>query len=85
MNRSKSIAAAAAVLLAFVLSSCISLDADISLDGDAMATGTLKIEMSKQIALLGGITSKESFEEQMVSNGIDVGDAQTVRHNGGGS
>lgn len=79
LKRSKSIAAGVVVLLAFVLSSCISLDADISLNGDALATGTMKIEMSKQIALLGGITSKEAFEEQIASsNGVALPEGQSV-------
>lgn len=79
MKRSKSMVAGAAILLSFMLSSCISLDADISLDGDAKATGTLKIEMAKQIALLAGITSKEAFEEQIAGNsGVALPEGQSV-------
>lgn len=79
MKRSKSMVAGTAILLSFMLSSCISLDADISLDDDAMATGTLKIEMAKQIALLAGITSKEAFEEQISgSGGVALPDGQSV-------
>ena len=84
MKRSKSMVAGAAILLSFMLSSCISLDADFSLNGDAKATGTLKIEMAKQIALLAGITSKEAFEEQIASSGgvaLPEGQSVTVSEN----
>jgi|GEM_PF-2511591 len=58
-------------LLSLVLSSCINLDTDITLDGDAMATGTMKIEMSKELAMLVGITSKEALEKQLADSGDD--------------
>ncbi len=79
MIRSKSLMAGVVVFLSFLLTSCISLDADITLNGDAMATGTMDIEMSKQIAVLVGITSKEAFEEQIAdSSGVALPDGQSV-------
>jgi len=69
MLRSKSFTVGAFVFLSFLLSSCISLDADITLNGDAMATGTMKIEMAKQLAVLAGVTSKEGLESLLLENG----------------
>ena len=72
------------VFLSFVLSSCISLDADITLNGDAMATGTLKVEMAKQLAVLAGITSKEAFESLLSENSkiaLPQGQSITVSEN----
>jgi hypothetical protein len=47
------------------------MDADITLDADAKATGTMKIEMSKELATLVGITSKEALDKELADSGDD--------------
>jgi len=84
MMRSKLLLAGGCVALLFLLSSCITMDADITLDGDAMATGTMKIEMSKELAMLVGITSKEMLEKEMADNGdakLPKGVSATISEN----
>lgn len=57
-----------AVLLAGIvlsLSGCISVDVRLTLDSQALATGTYRIEMTKQVATLAGITSAQSLEDAM--------------------
>lgn len=60
---------AAAVLALVSLSACIKLDAEMTIDSDAKATGTLALELQKQAASVLGVTSIEDFE-----GGLSEGD-----------
>lgn len=56
------LAAAAAALL----SSCINLDADLTIDGDALASGTYEVEVAKQVAALLGVSEPEDLRDRLL-------------------
>ena len=65
-----------AVALAVMLSSCISLRGDLTLDRQARASGDVTIEMAKQVAALAGITSVEAMRSQFQQSEQGQGLAQ---------
>lgn len=54
-----------------VLSACIRIDADMTVQSSGIATGEFTIELSEQVAALTGITSSEKFAEEFNSGGLD--------------
>jgi hypothetical protein len=61
-RRRSALASIAVVGLAFLLSGCINLTADLSIDSQARISGTERIEISKQAASLLGITSLDALK-----------------------
>ena len=61
LTRAAGVTAVAALAL-LTLSACISVKADMTINGDAKATGTLSLEFEKQAANFLGITSLADFE-----------------------
>lgn len=55
--------------IVLLLSGCFKVDVKIALDSKALATGTYKIEVTKEIAALAGLTSAQSFEDAMLESG----------------
>jgi hypothetical protein len=55
-----------AVLL---LSGCFKVDVKLALDSKALATGTYKIEVTKEIAALAGLTSAQMLEDALKQSG----------------
>lgn len=71
------------LVLALALSSCINLDVDVTIDRDALATGSYEVRVSKEAAALVGVSSPEDLERQLVDgdggilpkgNRIEVGE-----------
>ena len=68
---------------AALLSSCINLDADLTINGDALASGTYEVEVAKQAAALLGVSEPEDLKERLVEgeggilpkgNSVEVGE-----------
>lgn len=57
-----------AVGIVLLLSGCFNVDVKIALDSKALASGTYKIEVTKQVAALAGITSAQALEDAMSNN-----------------
>jgi len=51
--------------IVLLLSGCFKVDMKIALDSQAHATGTYKIEVTKEVAALAGITSAQELEDAM--------------------
>jgi len=54
--------------IAFLLSGCFNIDAKITLDSKALASGTYKIEVTKEVAALVGITSAQALEDMLLKD-----------------
>jgi len=63
--------AGACALVVVTLTGCLKLDADLTVNADATATGTLAIEFQKEAASFLGISDLASFEENF--NGEELG------------
>lgn len=71
---SRLIGLASACALAVVsLSGCLKLDADLTVNADATASGTLAVEFQKEAASFLGITDMASFEEGFASDELGTG------------
>ncbi|MHB1129664.1 MAG: hypothetical protein ACYC06_06430 [Ilumatobacteraceae bacterium] len=57
-----------AVGVVVLLSGCFNVDVKIALDSEALASGTFKVEVTKQVAALAGITSAQALKDVMLSN-----------------
>lgn len=68
-RRSLSLAAAGA-LAALSLSGCIKVTGDVTIDSQALATGTIGFELQKQAAGLMGITDLDSFKVQLTEGDL---------------
>ena len=55
-----------AVAATALLSSCINLDADLTIGGDALASGTYEVEVAKQIAALLGVSEPEDLKDRLL-------------------
>lgn len=55
-----------AVAAATLLSACINLDADLTIDGDALASGTYEVEVAKQVAALLGVSEPEDLKDRLL-------------------
>jgi len=69
-----------------VLSGCLNINAEISLNGRAEASGSFTIDVPKQVAAMMGITSAESLESTLLEsedlnlprgNSVDVKETDT--------
>ncbi|MHB8795995.1 MAG: LppM family (lipo)protein [Candidatus Nanopelagicales bacterium] len=54
------------------LSGCLSMTADLNIDSDAKASGTLAIGLQKQAASMLGMTDLDSFSSGITSEGSDA-------------
>ncbi len=72
MKTKRVLATAAIAALTMVLAGCISLKATISLDSEARGSGSMAISINKQLASFAGITSADTFEEQLTSDDSDL-------------
>jgi len=70
----------------FVLTGCLNIGADISLNAKAEATGSFTIDVPKQVAVMMGITSAKSLESTLLEsedlkfprgNSVDVKETDT--------
>lgn len=57
-----------AVGIVISLSGCFKVDVKIALDSKALASGTYKIEVTKEIAALAGITTAQALEDSMLES-----------------
>lgn len=57
-----------AVGIVILLSGCFKVDVKIALDSKALASGTYKIEVTKEIAALAGITTAQALEDSMLES-----------------
>ena len=55
-----------AIAAATLLSACINLDADLTIDGDALASGTYQVEVAKQVAALLGVSEPEDLKDRLL-------------------
>lgn len=71
--------AASAVLFA----SCLNLDADLSINGEGLASGTYEVEVAKQAAALLGVSEPEDLKDRLLEgeggilpkgNSVEVGE-----------
>ena len=86
MIRSKVWLAVVVSTCIFVLSGCLNVSADISLNAKAEASGSFTIDVPKQVAAMMGITSAESLESTLLEsedlnlprgNSVDVKETDT--------
>jgi hypothetical protein len=63
----------ACALAVVSLSGCLKLDADLTVNADATASGTLAVEFQKEAASFLGITDMASFEEGFASDELGTG------------
>lgn len=68
-------AIAMAVTSAVVLTGCLSIDANLSVQSDGLVSGDLTLEVSQQAAGFLGITSSEALVEQLQSGQLEGGEA----------
>ena len=68
MIRSKVWLAVVVPTCIFVLTGCLNIGADISLNAKAEATGSFTIDVPKQVAAMMGITSAESLESTLLES-----------------
>ncbi len=68
MIRSKVWLAVVVPTFILVLSGCLNISADISLNAKAEATGSFTIDVPKQVAAMMGITSAESLESTLLES-----------------
>lgn len=61
-----------------VLAGCMSMTADLTLDDEAKASGSVTISVNKQIASLAGIGSAEAFKAQLTENETDLPSTASV-------
>lgn len=54
--------------IVLLLSGCFNVDVKIALDSKALASGTYKVEVTKQIAALVGITSAQGLEDALLES-----------------
>lgn len=62
----RSIPGLVAIAATTLLSACINLDADLTIDGDALATGTYEVEVAKQVAALLGVSEPEDLKDRLL-------------------
>ena len=55
-----------AIAAVTLLSACINLDADLTIDGDALASGTYEVEVAKQVAALLGVSEPEDLKDRLL-------------------
>lgn len=60
---------------AILLTGCLSIDADLSVQSDGLVSGELTLEVSEQAAGLLGVTSSEALVEQLQSGQLEGGEA----------
>ena len=86
MIRSKAWLAVVIPTCILVLSGCLNVSADISLNAKAEATGSYTVDIPKQVAAMMGITSAESLEGTLLEskdlnlprgNSVDVKETDT--------
>jgi len=68
MIRSKVWLAVVVPTCIFILSGCLNISADISLNAKAEATGSFTIDVPKQVAAMMGITSADSLESTLLES-----------------
>lgn len=74
MNRIPNTIAVSAAC-AVLLTGCLSIDADLSVQSDGLVSGELTLEVSEQAAGFLGITSSEALVEQLQSGELEGGEA----------
>lgn len=57
-----------AVSIVISLSGCLNVDVKLTLDSKALASGSYKMEVTKEVAALAGITSAQGLEEALNSS-----------------
>lgn len=54
--------------IVLLLSGCFKVDVKLALDSKALASGTYKIEVTKEVAALAGLTSAQSLEDALTQD-----------------
>lgn len=55
-----------AIAATTLLAACINLDADLTIDSDALASGTYEVEVAKQVAALLGVSEPEDLKDRLL-------------------
>lgn len=62
----KAVRMAALTACAALVSSCLNLDADLTINGEALASGSYEVEVAKQVAALLGVSEPEDLKDRLL-------------------